>query len=168
MHAGILHYDMSYQSSASAKRLDGWQIVKNLAKNLCLPITVNLVILAVLYLSGNGWLYLLWWIAYLTLYMFISRVRNAAEHGSVPDLLDKNPKLHARTTYAAWWERLIFAPNYVNYHLEHHLRPSIPCYHLKAFHRYLLRQGELEDVRIAKNYADVLTQLSVKSKLSST
>ena len=31
-----------------------------------------------------------------------------------------------------------------NYHLEHHLYPMVPCYHLPAIHRYLRQQGAYE------------------------
>ena len=159
MNAGVLKYDMSYQSSSADKKLSAFQIVGNLVRNLALPFIVHLAMWGALASLGHGWLYALWWISYFTVYMFIIRVRNAAEHGNVPNLLDKNPLLHARTTYASWWERLTFAPNYVNYHLEHHLRPNIPCYNLKAFHQYLLDEGHLKEVRVATGYIDVMRQL---------
>ncbi|TDF35657.1 fatty acid desaturase [Alteromonadaceae bacterium M269] len=159
MNAGVLKYDMSYQSSSADKKLSAFQVFVNLLRNLALPFIVHLAIWGALAFLGHGWLYALWWISYFTVYMFIIRVRNAAEHGNVPDLLDKNPLLHARTTYASWWERLTFAPNYVNYHLEHHLRPNIPCYNLKAFHQYLLDEGHLKEVRVATGYIDVMRQL---------
>jgi fatty acid desaturase len=169
MNAGLLSYDMSYQSNATDKKLHVLQIMTNLAKSLALPLIVHLSLFAVLASLGNAWLYLLWWVSYFTIYMFIIRIRNAAEHGNVPDLLDKNPLKHARTTYASWWERLIFAPNYVNYHLEHHLRPNIPCYNLKAFHHYLCAKGHMEDVKVAQGYMDVIRQLTIQAdSLSST
>jgi len=166
MNAGVLAYDMSYQSNSPTKKLSSTVIIKNLLSNLYLPVLVNVAMWAVLYLSGHGWLYLLWWLSYLTTYMFVLRIRNAAEHASVPDLLDKDPRLHARTTYASWWERLSFAPNYVNYHLEHHLRPNVPCYRLKAFHKFLKDKGVLDDVKMASGYPDVINQMLSQPKLS--
>lgn len=167
MNAGLLSYDMSYQSRVADKKLGIIQIIGNLIRNLALPFVVHLSLFGVLASTGNALLYLLWWVSYFTVYMFIVRIRNAAEHGNVPDLLDKNPLMHARTTYVSWWERLLFAPNYVNYHLEHHLRPNIPCYNLKAFHQYLLSKGHLDNVRIATGYMDVMGQLSQRSTRSS-
>ena len=161
MNAGLLKYDMSYQSNTADKSLSSGRIGINLLKNFALPLCFHLTLWGLLNLFGQASLYILWWISYFTVYMFIIRVRNAAEHGSVPNLLDKNPLLHARTTYASWWERLIFAPNYVNYHLEHHLRPNIPCYHLKAFHHYLLDKGYLKETPIATGYSEVIRQLNV-------
>ena len=166
MNAGLLTYDMSYQSNSAGRSLSPGQIVTNLLKNLFIPVLMNVVMWAVLYLSGHAWLYLLWWVSYLTVYMFILRIRNAAEHANVPNLLDKDPRLHARTTYASWWDRLTFAPNFVNFHLEHHWQPNVPCYNLKAFHHYLLEKGALDNVRMANGYIDVMRLLIGRSTLS--
>lgn len=166
MNAGLLKYDMSYQTRSAEQKLSLLKIMVNLARNLFMPLVIQLCIFGALYLSGHPWLYLLWWASYFTVYMFIIRIRNAAEHAAVPDLLDKNPLLHARTTYAGWWERLTFAPNYVNYHMEHHLRPNIPCYHLKAFHQYLLENGTLNKVKTATGYIDVIKQLTSKTTIA--
>lgn len=159
MNAGVLNYDMSYQANSPENSLSIGQIIKNLFKNLFIPIITNITMWAVLYLCGYAWLYVLWWVSYVTVYMFILRIRNAAEHGNVHDLLDKDPRLHARTTYACWWERLTFAPNFVNFHLEHHLRPNVPCYNLKAFHHFLMEKGILDEANIARGYVDVINQL---------
>ena len=74
-----------------------------------------------LLLAGVGELYLLWVVAYLVAYPFIARVRQVAEHGNVPDLYNLDPRLNTRTTIPNWVERMIFCPNHVNYHVEHHL-----------------------------------------------
>lgn len=159
MNAGVLAYDMSYQSNKAEKEINVRSVINNLIRNLFLPILIHLGFWAVLYTLGHGWAYSLWWVSYFTVYMLILRIRNAAEHASVPDLLDRDPLLHARTTYARWWERLTCAPNYVNYHMEHHLRPSIPCYNLKRFHEYLKGKGLVDEKHIAKGYGDVIGQL---------
>lgn len=166
MNAGLLKYDMSYQSSSAENALSPIQIIGNLSKNLFVPLLVNITLWAALYFSGHGWLYLLWWLSYLTIYMFILRIRNAAEHASVPNLLDTDPRLHARTTYASWWERLTFAPNFVNFHMEHHLQPNIPCYNLKAYHHFLIKNGVLNNIKIANGYLDVIKQLLGKKTLA--
>lgn len=117
----------------------------------------------VLYLSGHGWLYLLWPIAYLTTFMVVVRIRQAAEHASVPDLTDPDPRKHTRTTYARWWERLLVAPNYVNYHLEHHILASVPCYRLPEFHAYLKAQGHLDTAELCNGYWAVIKKLVLPS-----
>ena len=35
-----------------------------------------------------------------------------------------------------WWQRLLFAPNGVNYHMEHHFMASVPCYRLAALREH--------------------------------
>lgn len=160
MNAGVVKYDFVYKNENGLQRLPTGLIVKNLAAGLWLPIVVNLTLWSVLYSVGVGYLYWLWVVSYFTFYPLFLRIRNAAEHAVVPDLLDTDPRLHARTTIARWWERLTVAPNYVNYHLEHHLHPSVPCYQLKSFHNYLVDQGYYKDTPIAQGYADVVQQLT--------
>ena len=72
----------------------------------------------------------------------------------VPDPAD--PLRNTRTTLARWWERLLLAPNRVNYHLEHHLVMAVPHYHLPRMHRLLRERGVLRDACVARGYLDVL------------
>ncbi len=160
MNAGILSYDMSYQLNSTNESIRLREALINLGKNLFLPILIHAGLFSIFYFTGNAWAYGLWWASYFTVYMLILRIRNAAEHGNVPDLLSTDPQLHARTTYASWWERLTCAPNYVNYHMEHHLRPSVPCYNLKKFHEYLKSKGLLEERSVANGYAEVIRRLT--------
>ena len=119
---------------------------------------VNLLLFAVLLLAGVGELYLLWVVAYLTAYPLIARIRQVAEHANVPDLLDLDPRLNTRTTIPKWYERLIFCPNGVNYHVEHHLLASVPCHKLKALHQTLVNKGFYRGFEhtIAGSYQDVI------------
>ena len=116
------------------------------------PIITNVVLLLILSLLGVGYLYALWLIAYFSFYMFFSRIRNLAEHACVSDIFDPDPLRHTRTTLASWWERLTFAPNNVNYHLEHHLLPSVPKYRLAQFHQALKQRGLLDHADIETGY----------------
>src|SRR5438046_1201349 len=99
-------------------------------------------------------LYLLWVGAWLTTYSLAMRLRSIAEHGMVPDPAD--PLRNTRTTLARWWERLLLAPNRVNYHLEHHLVMTVPHYNLPRMHRLLRARGVLEDACVTRGYLDVL------------
>ena len=160
MRSGVLDYDLSYQNRKSVTKPTKLQMAVNLLKSFAAPIAVHLALFSLLAISGNAAFYGLWWISYLTLYMLFLRIRNAAEHGSVPDLLNTDPLLHARTTYASWWERLTVAPNYVNFHMEHHLRPSVPCYQLAAFHGFLKEKGIIERAEVADGYPSVMRALT--------
>ena len=61
------------------------------------------------------------------------------------------------TTRVAWWERLLIAPNYVNYHLEHHLSAAVPCYRLKPLHKLLTEKGFFDGFDcLSHGYVDVV------------
>jgi fatty acid desaturase len=119
-------------------------------------VVVSLLFAILLGLLFQPWIYLLWITSFLTTYMLILRIRQVAEHAAVPDLLDADPRNNTRTTIPFWWERLLFAPNYVNYHLEHHFMASVPCYRLRELHLLLLQRGAYTDTRIFRGYREVL------------
>jgi fatty acid desaturase len=136
-------------------------------KNILGWIISNTLMWAILFATGNGILYLIWPVAWLSSYMLYMRIRNAAEHGAVPDQFDPDPTLHTRTTYARWFERLTVAPNSVNYHIEHHILASVPCYRLKEFHAFLLAKGVFEKADICHGYGEVIRRL-VRPKTDET
>lgn len=97
---------------------------------------------------------LLWLLPLMTSYPLALRVRNIAEHATVPDLAD--PLRNSRTTLANPIERAFFAPYWVNYHIEHHLMPYVPCYRLPELHNILKAQGITGRMEIRKGYMDIL------------
>ncbi len=50
----------------------------------------------------------------------------------------------------------MLAPYFVNYHLEHHLVVSAPCYRLPDVHKALLAKGYGPRMEIRAGYAEVL------------
>jgi fatty acid desaturase len=124
-------------------------------------LVVNLALFAVLSAFGHGALALLWPTAFLTTYLLFARLRQVAEHGGVPDLFDADPRKHTRTTYPRWWERLFVAPNFVNYHLDHHLAAAVPCYRLRSFHLALKARGVFGDTALPVGYNTVLRSVVV-------
>lgn len=121
---------------------------------------VNGVMLLLLTVFAHPALYLLWVIAYLTVYMLILRIRQIAEHADVPDLYDPDPRKNTRTTYTNPLTRLTIAPNFVNYHLEHHLLASVPAYNLKRMHHLLKQRGAYDKTPLAKGYWQVIQQVT--------
>lgn len=119
-------------------------------------LAVQLALWLTLYACGIGWTYGLWVIAYLSVFMLLIRVRQVAEHAAVPDLFDPDPRKNTRTVVAPWWQRLLFAPNGVNYHLEHHFMASVPCYRLQELHLLLKRRQALDGVPEFNGYGAVL------------
>lgn len=116
----------------------GWQMG---LRNYLHAAIFHSLFFSVFWLIGQPWLYGLWWLAYLITHPFIIRVRQIAEHGAMPQLASDDVRMTTRTTLAKPWERLLFAPNFVNYHCEHHLLPTVPSYHLAQMHHLLKQRG---------------------------
>lgn len=99
-------------------------------------------------LAVQSTLFLLWWTVsgkwygYVVLWMcplisippLVNRIRTVVEH--TPQLL----RLCVyRTVIPKWWEYFLIAPYGYAHHFEHHLRPGIPYYELKAAHDALMQ-----------------------------
>lgn len=158
MHLGYL----KYTGSKTLEKLSAQRTVRTLLKtawrNLHGPLLTNGLLFGVLWLTGNGWLYLLWIGALFTTYNFSLRIRSMAEHS----MLDTSDNLrNTRTTYANWLERILFAPHNVNYHVEHHLMMGVPPYQLPKMHRLLKERGFYEKGVLASGYGEIL-RLAVK------
>jgi len=121
----------------------------------------NAVIFGLLALFGHPLLYLLWVGAWFTTYSLVMRIRSIAEHAMVPDIADELK--NTRTTLARWWERLLIAPNRVNFHLEHHLLMTVPHYNLPRLHRLLTSRGVLGEACVAESYWEVLALAASKA-----
>lgn len=119
---------------------------------------VQLVLFAILAACGIGWTFLLWAVAYMTVFMLIIRIRQVAEHAAVPDLFDRDTRMNTRTVDAPWWQRMIFAPCGVNYHLEHHFMASVPSYKLRELREHLRSRHVLDGVPQFDGYGAVLRQ----------
>jgi len=125
----------------------GWQSFRGM-------VITNFVLLGILAIVGHPLLYLLWVASWFTTYSLVTRIRSIAEHAMIPDPADE--LRNTRTTLARWWERLLIAPNYVNYHLEHHLLMTVPHYNLRRLHRLLRERGVLESACVTTGYPAVL------------
>jgi len=127
-----------------------------------LPVAfTNAVLFAILALAGHPWLYLLWVAAWLTTNRLVTRIRSIAEHALTPNANDALN--NTRTTIARWWERLLIAPNRVNYHLEHHLIMTVPHYKLPRFHQLLRERGVLDGACVTTGYFGVLRAAASKA-----
>ncbi|MBI3304682.1 MAG: fatty acid desaturase, partial [Deltaproteobacteria bacterium] len=78
---------------------------------------------------------LYWFVPYCTFTQVFFRIRGAIEHGNVPD--PGNPYQQTRTYFIHPALGFFFSPKQVNYHLEHHLYPSVPFYNLPRLHALL-------------------------------
>ena len=111
---------------------------------------------AILVIMGIGWTWWLWFGSLMTSYMLVARLRQIAEHAAVPDANNPDPRFNTRTVDAPNWQRFLMAPHFVNYHLEHHLLPGVPCYRLPQFRKLLKRKGLLDKVPTFDSYQQVL------------
>ncbi len=116
---------------------DRWVVV---AFHVCLP--------AAMFVIGWGIEYLVLWILpAITVQAVILRLRAVAEHGAPSDT--STPLGAARTNIdLPLWARVALFPHHVNYHLEHHLYPAVPHYHLPALHERLKAHGILDGAEV--------------------
>lgn len=147
--------------SNKAERLNGFKAEKGVKKSFKDNPAVHLlfaqlILFVVFSVVFAPWTYLIWVVSFFTTFMLIIRLRQIAEHANVPNLFDLDPRMNTRTTIPRPWERMIFTPNWVNYHLEHHFMASVPCYRLKALHQLLKARGAYEDTQIFYGYASVM------------
>ena len=135
--------DTSPQLRASARR-DRWAVV---AFQVAAPL------LCWAFGGGRGLLQyaVLWLLPLLTVLQPILRLRAIMEHGGVTDL--SSPLTAARSNrtgggVANVMGRALLFPHHVNYHLEHHLYPAVPHYHLPRLHRLLVEKGALQQAEV--------------------
>ena len=154
----------------------GWRTLRGIGRGLArlhtLPdearaslargLAANVLMLAVMTAFGAPWLYLLWAVAFIFVNPLVSRIRQIAEHGAVPDLFDADPRSNTRTVEAGWLARTTFCPHGVNYHLEHHLLASVPIYRLRRLHELLKAKGYYGDAVFPDRYRDLLRQVTVE------
>ena len=99
----------------------------------------------------GAWMALgLWLAALFTMLPVIARIRSIAEHYG---LVWKGELSMSRTIVCPWWERFLIGQFNIHYHLEHHLYPSVPFYHLPALHQRLQREPAFaRQVHITTSY----------------
>jgi fatty acid desaturase len=116
----------------------------------------NAIGFALFAVAGWWWLWLvLWLLPMMTWLQLVYRVRNIAEHALI-GVDQADPWRQARTTEATLVERMLVAPYWVNYHCEHHLFTSIPCWNLPRAHALLARRGTLAAMEVQAGYLTVL------------
>jgi fatty acid desaturase len=135
--------DTSPQLRRSA-RIDRWFVV---AFQLLAPLAC---------FAFGGWRGLaqyaaFWLVPMLTVLQPILRLRAICEHGATTDF--SSPLTAARSNRTGGGlvnvlGRALLFPHHVNYHLEHHLYPAVPHYHLPRLHRLLAEKGALDGAEV--------------------
>lgn len=102
-----------------------------------------LVLFTILTLKGWWVYYLIFWIVpYLSTFFMYQYIRSVAEHFG--ELSYDHLLTSTRSVRATWLEKIFLAPHNVGYHLEHHLYPGVPFYHLPKMHQLLMEESEYQ------------------------
>ncbi|WP_408734376.1 fatty acid desaturase [Paraburkholderia bannensis] len=123
--------------------------VKNLAYQVAnfrlkdqLPFLVShAMLVGALVAFGHIGVYACWWLGQIFVLPAVMRLRVMGEHGAVKDHFSSDPRANTSTTRAGPIARLLCAPNFVNFHVEHHFAPGVPSYRLRHLHRLLKSRG---------------------------
>lgn len=102
--------------------------------------------LAIVVLITQGgrcfWLFAFLPSAALTVGLFCSQTRGFAEHIANPG---GHSEAFVRTHLPNWFDKAIFYTLNFNYHVEHHLYPSVANHHLPALHKLLKEEVHVEE-----------------------
>lgn len=138
----VLSYLFLYQGIMDAfwflKRFGGKKKATDTAKdNKWIQLGFHAVLFTALTVFGGWKYYLLYWIVpYLSTFFMFQYIRSVAEHFG--DLAYDHALNSTRSVKPNWLESFFIAPHNVGYHLEHHLYPGVPFYHLPELHRMLM------------------------------
>jgi fatty acid desaturase len=120
-------------------------------------VLVNLAVWGVLFSLGHGWYFLFfWYLPAITSLQVLLRIRGIAEHAGY--VAGEDQSRNARTVKPSW-QTFLCAPHNVNFHIEHHLYPSVPYFRLPELHRTLSERGAIPAENVFRGYGAVLAQL---------
>lgn len=106
-------------------------------------ISYYIVVLSVIFYFGHGHTFLMYWLVpLLVVFPALQRIRSISEHFGLAHTHELND---TRNLEANWFEKALFAPHNINYHLVHHMYPGIPQYNLKKLHQRLLMFEEYKE-----------------------
>lgn len=122
-----------------------WHIELGRAALLLTPIVLSV------YFDFWRQLILYWIIPLATTFLLFLYLRSIAEHFGGMEY--DHPLTQTRTVVPAWWEKWLLGPHNINYHLEHHLYPSVPCHNLPKLHNLLMKDPMYrEKAHVTKGY----------------
>jgi fatty acid desaturase len=105
----------------------------------------------------------LWCFTYYFPFQILQRMRSTAEHFGLKHQHELN---QTRNVFAPKWEKEIFAPHNLNYHLAHHMFPSVPFYNLPKLHERLMEIPEYrKDAYFNDSYISTRSQKSLMHDL---
>jgi len=157
--AEVLAYDVGGNIRRAPRQPLGHH-ARALARHLWKTLLANALLFGALWLAGCPWVFVAWVVAYLSPFSLFVRVRSLAEHACMDR--GPHPLRNTRTTRAGLLARITVAPLHVNYHLEHHLLPTVPWFRLPALGRLLVAKDTIPGDSRAGSYLDVLRTVSAR------
>lgn len=155
MHLGYIEYNLGGKAVWVSQKDRTWgAFIHRAFTKLSGPIGFQVILFSICWLIGMPALYLVWLGALFSTFQFSLRVRSMAEHSMMEN--QEDPMRNTRTTYANFFEKLLFAPYHVNYHVEHHMLMTVPFYNLPKMHTLLKERGFYEKGVLEENYWKVL------------
>ena len=154
-HQRAQQLSIAFGSSKMPYKKRAEQFRRSMGKQLICNAIIFLIASYLGYASLYFWL---WIVPLMTWHQLVIRIRNIAEHAAVGSSEDRFR--NTRTTVARFWERLLIAPYWVNYHLEHHLVMWVPCYRLLRLHQFLLQNGFGTRMEIEYGYIKLLKKVT--------
>lgn len=161
MDAGALQWTVANELHWLPRAPHWWHYPVSFLKNAWGMLLTNALLLLACWGSGHAWLYAVWVGSYVTPFPLFLRIRSLAEHACTDRGTDMF--LNTRSTRAGLLARATVAPIRVNFHVEHHVMPSVPYFRLPLMHRMLRERGA---VTPPPSYADVLRLVSTKPAAS--
>jgi len=153
----VFSYLLLFQGAMDAfwflKRFSGAKKEKGQkAKKDYVRLSFFILLFTVLTLTRTWKYFLLFWVVpYLSTFFMFQYIRSVAEHFG--ELAYDHLLTSTRTVKATLLEQFLIAPHNVGYHLEHHLYPGVPFYHLPKLHDLLMEDSEYgEKAHITQGY----------------
>lgn len=123
----------------------------------------SLLMIVVILKAGCLWGVLIYWLVPMGTYLnAVLRIRSLAEHQGLPF---RDNLGGTRNVIVGPIAAFFLAPHNVNYHLTHHLYPSVPCYNLARVHDALTVHSPEYEPRGGRSFGYLLGPQSVRSAL---
>jgi fatty acid desaturase len=152
-YLGYVLRDRLCPSSSPQHTYMGWTAVQELRVFL----VYWLFLLLVGYLSESLWILVLFWVVpYATSFQIVGYMIELSEH--YPIKFGQAALLQTRNRNGREWERWLTGIHQENYHLVHHLDPSIPSWNLESAHHVMLQDEQYRMVN--ERYGGLFTKLN--------
>lgn len=112
------------------------------------------VVIATIFTVTHTWVqyWLYWFLPSFTLFFLFLYIRSVADHFG-PTMEAESLLKGSRSLAPYFWERWFFCPHHLNYHLEHHMYPSVPFFNLPELHKLLMQNEEFaKNAHVTKGY----------------